>query len=153
MDTVLATVFREGLTNILRHSAVKRCEIETGRRGDAVWFRLANDGVVRAASARGSHEGGSGIENLTFRVKRLGGHLTVGVADNGWFELRLEVPLNGVGATPTTASAPERAGSPAGAVSSGGSVPRAGSPVPGRTIPGRGTPPGPVTATLIRGRS
>ncbi|CUW26593.1 MULTISPECIES: sensor histidine kinase [Streptomyces] len=102
VDTVLATVFREGLTNILRHSAVKRCEIETGRRGDAVWFRLANDGVVRAASARGSHEGGSGIENLTFRVKRLGGHLTVGVADNGWFELRLEVPLNGVGATPTT---------------------------------------------------
>ncbi len=103
VDTVLATVLREGLTNILRHSEVRRCEIETGRRGDAVWFRLANDGVVRTVPAQGSsHKGGSGIENLTFRVKRLGGHLTVGVTDNGWFELRLEMPLDGVPATPTT---------------------------------------------------
>ena len=97
VDTVLATVFREGLTNILRHSEVRHCEIETGRRAGAVWFRLANDGVARAGSAPCVEQGGgSGIKNLTFRVERLGGRLTAGADGNGWFELRLEMPLGEV---------------------------------------------------------
>jgi two-component system sensor histidine kinase DesK len=103
VDTVLATVFREGLTNILRHSEVRRCEIETGRRAGTVWFRLANDGVVRSGVVQGAeHGGGSGIKNLTFRVERLGGRLTAGADGNGWFELRLEMPLDEAPATPRT---------------------------------------------------
>ncbi|WP_370119238.1 sensor histidine kinase [Streptacidiphilus sp. MAP12-33] len=98
LDTALATVFREGLTNILRHSEVRRCRVSSGRDGGRVWFRLVNDGVPAldpeaAEEASSGGEKGSGIGNLTFRMERLGGKLTAGVREDGWFELEAQIPL------------------------------------------------------------
>ncbi len=104
VDTVLATVLREGLTNMLRHSAVKQCTLSGERRGETVRFSLANDGVDRNLALPMAGEpradcGGSGIRNLALRVERLGGRLEAGVRPDGWFELEavLALPLPSAG--------------------------------------------------------
>ncbi|WP_409495148.1 sensor histidine kinase [Amycolatopsis sp. cmx-11-12] len=95
--TVLAVVLREGVTNVLRHSKVERCEIAVRRIGDGVSLDIVNDGVengrpktekpVRVEAA------GSGITNMSDRVAGLGGELTAGVEADGRFRLRAVVPV------------------------------------------------------------
>ncbi|MER0445546.1 histidine kinase [Streptomyces sp. Edi4] len=101
VETVLATVVREGLTNVLRHSRAARCEIRVRRTG-AVGVRLTvvNDGVgacgvVGPGSGSG---GGSGIANLTTRVSAVNGRLVARERADGWFELTVEVDLLDAGA-------------------------------------------------------
>lgn len=45
VDTVLATVLREGVTNMLRHSKAQRCTIAASVKDGLVRLRLANDGL------------------------------------------------------------------------------------------------------------
>ncbi|MFF4185585.1 sensor histidine kinase [Streptomyces sp. NPDC001691] len=105
VETVLATLVREGLTNMLRHSRPKWCEISAERTADAVRLSLVNDGAGRPgdpflASRLG---GGSGIGNLTSRIEAVNGRLTAGPRPDGRFELRAEVELRaarGQGGTP-----------------------------------------------------
>ncbi|MFJ1755862.1 sensor histidine kinase [Kitasatospora sp. NPDC088134] len=103
VETVLATVLREGLTNMLRHSKVEECEISAVRDGRTVRFRLANDGVGRAVPAQADREhadrvrdtaGGSGIGNLTTRVRELGGALTAGPHGQDWFVVSAAIDLD-----------------------------------------------------------
>ncbi len=90
VDTVLATVLREAVTNMLRHSTARHCIIEAGICGQAVRLLVANDGVPRsAASARK----GGGLENLATRAAAIGGHLTARARGDGWFDVLAEVPL------------------------------------------------------------
>jgi two-component system, NarL family, sensor histidine kinase DesK len=96
VDTVLASVLREGLTNVLRHSRADHCTIDACRSERVVRLTLANDGVGRTstilhADRADSADGGSGIGNLNVRVEKLGGRLRAGVRDDGWFELRVEL--------------------------------------------------------------
>ncbi|WIV52735.1 sensor histidine kinase [Amycolatopsis nalaikhensis] len=104
--TVLAVVLREGVTNVLRHSAVETCEIAVRRTEDGVTLEILNDGVDKAArpAAKPSDNGngscppgggnsGSGIGNLAHRVSDLGGELTAEVVDDGRFRLRAVVPV------------------------------------------------------------
>ncbi|HVK22119.1 MAG TPA: histidine kinase, partial [Actinokineospora sp.] len=44
--TVLATVLREGVTNVLRHSRGARCEISVRRTDDVVELEIVNDGAL-----------------------------------------------------------------------------------------------------------
>lgn len=85
--TVLATVLREGVTNVLRHSRGGHCEISVRRHGDMVVLEIVNDGV--SVSFEGP---GNGIRNLTERVTTVGGELTAGVGADGRFRLRAQVP-------------------------------------------------------------
>ena len=87
VDTVLATVLREAVTNMLRHSSVRTCSIEGSHAASVVLLRVTNDGVRRsAASCRRS-----GLENLRARLAAVGGTLSAGVCGDGQFELRAEV--------------------------------------------------------------
>lgn len=86
-DTLLATVLREGVTNVLRHSDADRCELAVEAVARSVRLRLVNDGVRGRAGAPGV-----GLENLTRRVRELGGTLTAG-KDGDAFSLAVEVPL------------------------------------------------------------
>ncbi|SNT23300.1 two-component system, NarL family, sensor histidine kinase DesK [Actinomadura meyerae] len=86
-DTLLATVLREGVTNVLRHSDAERCELAVEVTGRSVRLRLANDGVT----GRGGTPG-VGLRNLTRRARELGGTLTAG-KDGDVFRLVAEVPL------------------------------------------------------------
>jgi two-component system sensor histidine kinase DesK len=83
IDTVLATVLREAVTNMLRHSKARTCVIEAATVGSAVRLRVANDGLQQSAR---SHREGGGLENLAERLAKVSGRLTVSAAD-GEFEI------------------------------------------------------------------
>ena len=88
--TVLATVLREGVTNVLRHSAKgARCEITVRQVDRVVMLEIVNSGV---AGEPGLTSGGSGLRNLSARVARLGGELTAGLSADGTFRLSARVP-------------------------------------------------------------
>ncbi|MGP9017713.1 sensor histidine kinase [Streptomyces sp. BR1] len=99
--TVLAVVIREGVTNILRHSKAQHCVIEAhcvgagnGGEGASVRITVANDGVSQDGPGSG-RDGGSGLGNLRVRAAQLGGRLTAGLSDDGWYRLVVEVPRAG----------------------------------------------------------
>ncbi|WP_017584712.1 sensor histidine kinase [Nocardiopsis ganjiahuensis] len=94
-----AWVVREGVTNVVRHSGARRCEILLEEDGAATTLRIRNDGVT-GGPGRGSG-GGSGILGLTQRVSASGGTLTAGHADRGRFELRAVLPTR-AGSLPAT---------------------------------------------------
>jgi two-component system, NarL family, sensor histidine kinase DesK len=79
-DAVLAPVLREAVTNILRHSAATACTIEATTADGALRLHVSNDGVPDQAAAgdyaawRAADGGtGSGLANLTTRVRAAGG--------------------------------------------------------------------------------
>jgi two-component system sensor histidine kinase DesK len=107
-STVLATVLREGITNMLRHSSARNCEITVERQNGFVRLTISNDGAGKAPKRRraaadaengiengpenGPENGsGSGIGNLTQRVEALGGKLVARGPEDGWFHLTAEV--------------------------------------------------------------
>ncbi|WP_344427186.1 sensor histidine kinase [Amycolatopsis minnesotensis] len=94
VGTVLATVLREGVTNLLRHSNARHCEITVRRHGNTARIDIVNDGVLEDGTAKKEPNelGGSGIRNLSRRVSELDGELLAGVED-GRFRLRASVPL------------------------------------------------------------
>ncbi|MFC5288123.1 sensor histidine kinase [Actinokineospora guangxiensis] len=88
--TVLATVLREGVTNVLRHSAKgARCEITVRQVDRMVMLEIVNNGAERVAAPS---VGGSGLRNLSARVAELGGELTAGMSVDGTFRLSARVP-------------------------------------------------------------
>jgi two-component system, NarL family, sensor histidine kinase DesK len=99
VDTVLATVLREAVTNMLRHSAVRNCSIEAGcdaespQAGGIISLRVMNDGVPRSAASR---RNGGGLENLATRLQVVGGTLSAKVRSDGCFDLLAQVPVPAV---------------------------------------------------------
>jgi two-component system sensor histidine kinase DesK len=73
VDTVLATVLREAVTNMLRHSAAQNCVVKDSRDYHVVKVRV-------------SHEGG-GLDNLALRLESVGGTLSVSRHDDGRFDV------------------------------------------------------------------
>ncbi|EDY42554.2 sensor histidine kinase [Streptomyces sp. SPB074] len=103
VETTLATVLREGVTNLLRHSQVTTCVVKLSREGDTALLVLRNDGVVRRPAAAG----GSGLENLRERVEAVHGELRAEAEDDDWFRLEAVVPVPaGSGAAPAGAFRP-----------------------------------------------
>jgi two-component system sensor histidine kinase DesK len=93
VSTVLATVLREGVTNLLRHSKAKHCEITIRQTHDDAWLEIVNDDHQPARKdkpERGADRGG--LHNLTVRAAEIGGTVLVQHTDNV-FRLRAEVPL------------------------------------------------------------
>jgi len=91
--TVLATVVREGVTNVLRHSKAEHCEITILEDAGQVRMDLVNDGVAQTP-ARDAVRGGSGIPNLSVRAAALGGKLMAGLDPDGRFRLQVTVPAS-----------------------------------------------------------
>ena len=87
----LATVLREGVTNLLRHSKAERCEIVLSSSPRLVTMDIINDGIP--TMDRNSRDG-SGIGNLTTRVGALGGSLDAGPTSDRTFRLHAEIPLS-----------------------------------------------------------
>jgi two-component system sensor histidine kinase DesK len=93
VGTLLATVLREGITNMLRHSKAEWCEIAVRQERGKVQMDIVNDGVPQAPPEPARH-GGSGIRNLSARVSALGGTLTAGPDPDGRFRLRATAPVS-----------------------------------------------------------
>ncbi|MET8152169.1 histidine kinase [Actinoplanes sp. NPDC049668] len=75
LDAVLATVLREAVTNILRHSSARHCVIETARTTPGMLrLSVSNDGVSDQPNREAP--AGHGLTNLTARVEAAAGRLT-----------------------------------------------------------------------------
>jgi two-component system sensor histidine kinase DesK len=93
VSTVLATVLREGVTNLLRHSKAKHCEITIRQTQDEASIKIVNDDLQPAPkqdAERGSSRGG--LHNLSERASEIGGSVSVEHEPN-MFTLRVDVPL------------------------------------------------------------
>ncbi|MFD9894024.1 sensor histidine kinase [Amycolatopsis sp. NPDC059027] len=90
--TTLATVLREGVTNVIRHSKASRCRLTLRASGTAAWLELVNDGVPEEPETPCA-SAGCGLRNLRHRVGALGGELTADVRPDGSHRLFARVPL------------------------------------------------------------
>ncbi|MGH3468027.1 MAG: sensor histidine kinase [Thermocrispum sp.] len=95
-ERVLATVAREGVTNVLRHSKAEHCQISVRRRRGRVRLEIVNDGLSGGSRAL-APANGIGIRNLSHRVNAIGGDLAAGARPDGTYWLRASVPLGGAG--------------------------------------------------------
>ncbi|MGW2746936.1 sensor histidine kinase [Streptomyces sp. NPDC001450] len=91
IETALATVLREGVTNLLRHAEPGRCRIRLREEASHVRLTLSNDGVRESGPQM--LVGGRGLDNLAERMRRLGGALTAEVDAQGWFHVIASCPL------------------------------------------------------------
>jgi signal transduction histidine kinase len=91
VKTVLATVLREGITNVLRHSNAKCCEISMRQADGRVWLDIVNDGVQ---TNRAQSDGGAGIQNLAARIATLHGQLVAGIEADGRYGLHAWAPID-----------------------------------------------------------
>ncbi|MFI6295615.1 sensor histidine kinase [Nonomuraea sp. NPDC050790] len=85
-EEALAWAVREGVTNVLRHSAATTCTITTAVHAGRLRLEIVNDGA-----AERPREPGGGLTGLAERAGQAGG--TTGThADGGAFRLVVEVP-------------------------------------------------------------
>ncbi|ROQ67106.1 two-component system sensor histidine kinase DesK [Streptomyces sp. 840.1] len=91
IENVLAAVLREAVTNVLRHSEAQRCVIEASQRQGSVRLSVLNDGTDPLHRDPSPHSG-SGLGNLQLRLREVGGSLASGLAADGGFHVRAEVP-------------------------------------------------------------
>ncbi|MCX4556628.1 histidine kinase [Streptomyces phaeochromogenes] len=99
VGTVLATVLREGVTNLIRHSKATECRIEIREvEGAFVRLTLSNDGVrADAVALRGcGSDARGGLDNLAERMEAVGGRLTAGTDERGWYRVVAEAPCGDV---------------------------------------------------------
>ncbi|MGC9501354.1 sensor histidine kinase [Streptomyces sp. WG7] len=114
-NTILATVLREGVTNMLRHSQSSTCSITTSmdEKDTLVELEMVNDGVGAGSSMPASTaSSGTGLGNLAARVASVGGGLRVGPGrddEAGVFRLVVQVPADAV---PVADAADPREASP-----------------------------------------
>ena len=105
-STVLATVVREGVTNLLRHSKATHCWISARTEGETVRLTITNDGLVVSSHPRSPHSG-SGLGNLERRLQDIGGRLLVqrlsDETEGSLFRLTAEAPVHERDATALTA--------------------------------------------------
>jgi two-component system sensor histidine kinase DesK len=77
-----AYVLREGVTNVIRHSNARHCEVRLGES----WIEIRDDGTVA-----GSSGAGHGLAGLKERLAKVGGSLSAGPAPSGGFVVRASV--------------------------------------------------------------
>jgi two-component system sensor histidine kinase DesK len=81
-----AYVLREGVTNVIRHSGARRCEVRLGES----WIEIRDDGVGGVSSS-GRGPAGHGLAGLVERLAQVGGSLTAGPDPDGGFRVRAAV--------------------------------------------------------------
>jgi two-component system sensor histidine kinase DesK len=91
-ENVLAWTVREGVTNLLRHSAARTCSITGVREDGRLRLEIVNDGATRAAGSDKGSDKGSGLAGLTTRVQALRGSVSAAPTPDGRFRLLVEVP-------------------------------------------------------------
>jgi two-component system sensor histidine kinase DesK len=87
VEAALAWVVREAATNVLRHSACRRCRFSVERSSDGIHLEVTDDGRGPA-----EFEPGSGLRGLEERVSFLGGRFCAGAMADGGFRVQAEIP-------------------------------------------------------------
>jgi two-component system sensor histidine kinase DesK len=95
-STAFATLLREGVTNVLRHTKAEWCEITIGMDDSVASMEILNNGVACSPLVPAPDGGGgSGLRNLSERMAVLGGSLTARPEDDGCFRLTAVLPVVG----------------------------------------------------------
>jgi two-component system sensor histidine kinase DesK len=89
VETLLGFAAREGVTNVIRHSHARHCEIAVRRKGEVAELEVRDDGL---GAAHGT-DSGSGLRGLAERMAEAGGTLEAGPAEGGGFRLLARVPI------------------------------------------------------------
>jgi two-component system sensor histidine kinase DesK len=95
VDALLGWAVREGVTNVLRHSAARSARIRVLREPARVAVEIVDDGAGTRGPALPN--GGSGLPGLRERAGLLGGALEAAPATPGGFRLAVWVPLEPAG--------------------------------------------------------
>jgi two-component system sensor histidine kinase DesK len=104
-DAVLAWAVREGITNVIRHSRARSCEIRVTRDGEEVRAEISDDGLGSSAERDAHPSNGSGLSGLAERVAASGGDFEAGSPPESGFRLRVSLPLrDGTSSTAAPAS-------------------------------------------------
>jgi two-component system sensor histidine kinase DesK len=96
VETALAWTIREGVTNVVRHSAAATCFLSLWTGAGEVVVTVADDGVGSGAAvtSEGALACGNGLIGLGERVAAVGGRIEAGPRTGGGFELRVTLPLS-----------------------------------------------------------
>ncbi|HEX2450715.1 MAG TPA: histidine kinase, partial [Gemmatimonadales bacterium] len=96
---LLAAVVREAVTNILRHSDARKVSIAFDCTERCSTLVIVNDGArpPKGGTARDGPSSGTGLAALAARCATAGGRLVAGPANDGGFEVRVELPPSGTG--------------------------------------------------------
>jgi two-component system sensor histidine kinase DesK len=86
VDVVAGWLVREGVTNVIRHSRARRCDIEVRRVGEEIVATVQDDGI----GARTGFSAGNGLTGLTERAESVGGRVT---SRSGRLGFRLEAVM------------------------------------------------------------
>ncbi len=95
VESTVAWIVREGVTNIVRHSRAKHCTIRLTTEENSLVVEVLDDGRGGVPSSEDRRPGrtGSGLRGLAERVDLLGGSLSAGPGPSGGFSLRATLPL------------------------------------------------------------
>lgn len=88
-DGVLAWCLREAVTNVVKHSGAKKCEVHLSTENGSAHLEVVDDG--RGAT---SFDGGSGLAGMRERVELVGGALKLGPENGGGLRVLVTVPRN-----------------------------------------------------------
>jgi two-component system, NarL family, sensor histidine kinase DesK len=100
VDAALAWTVREGITNVVRHSGARRCEVLSAREAGEVRVEVTDDGSRVVAEQKGQQasvlvlQPGNGLRGLAERVEALGGRFEAGPRPEGGFRLAVAIPLD-----------------------------------------------------------
>ncbi|MFJ1651115.1 sensor histidine kinase [Streptomyces sp. NPDC088337] len=97
-EALLGWVVREAVTNAVRHSGARRCEITVTGTAERARLTVTDDGDGTSAGRSGDPDpvdrvGGTGLRGLTERLAAAGGSLRAGSSPRGGFTVTAEVPL------------------------------------------------------------
>jgi two-component system sensor histidine kinase DesK len=93
-DGLLAWTVREAVTNVIRHSRARVCEIRVARSGDRARVSVTDDGCGAAMPAPTPESmTGSGLAGLRERATAAGACLTVNAIHGGGFHVSVDAPL------------------------------------------------------------
>jgi two-component system, NarL family, sensor histidine kinase DesK len=104
-DAVLGWVIREGVTNVIKHSGGRRCQIEVRHGDETASVEITDDGTGEAVTTLPS--GQHGLSGLTERVAAAGGTLEAGPRIGGGFRLSAALPAAALPAAGTPAKPEE----------------------------------------------
>lgn len=93
-DAALAWAIREGVTNVIRHSRARQCQIRLYQANGTIRAEVHNDGYT--SQSGNAVRMGNGLMGLTERFRTLGGSVRSGpapLAGNPGFHLVVECPL------------------------------------------------------------
>jgi len=86
-DGVLAWCLREAVTNVVKHSGARKCEVHLSNQNGTAQLEVVDDG--RGAT---SFDGGSGLTGMRERVQLVGGALRLGSENGAGMRVLVTVP-------------------------------------------------------------